>query len=141
MPLTRNEIQQAVFDHYSGKLPSAKLVVSSQWGDPGGETPVVFVMSEATEHRNLNANFYQLAHLIGLHVLVLDTREEDGYIAPDADAVLNALNQEILDGFEALMTDNRWQRIEWATPSMVTPKAEFGGTVYRHEVYVFRVTP
>lgn len=141
MPLTRNQIQQAIFDHYAGVLPSARLIVSSQWGDPGGETPVVFVMSEHTDHKNLNGNFYQLSHVIGLHVLVLDTRLEDGYIAADADEVMNALNQEIVDGFEALMTDTRWQRIEWAVPSAVMPKEEFTGHVYRHEVYLFRVSP
>lgn len=139
--ITRDQTQQIVFEHYKPLLASAKLVVPMQWDDPQGDSPVVFIQAEGTEYRNLNNNYFQVMYLIGIHVLVLDSRQDDDYVTADADAAVNALNQEIVENFEPLLTNENWQRIEWAVPSQVTPKVEFGGSVYRHEQYVFRIFP
>lgn len=141
MGLTRDEIQGGIYEFFKDNLPTARLVVNGQWDQPDGDTPVVFVMAAGTEHQTLNREIYKIAHLIALHVLVLDSREDDNYVAEDADLLINTLNEEIVAGFETLMRDDRWQFVEWAIPSGVLPKEKMGGYWYRHELYVFRVFP
>lgn len=135
MSASRATARIALADLLVAHLPDVQAVYPHQVADFGGQSPVLVITSAGSERARMTMRGSRATFQYNLHVFVLYSDTQSGWTEADAEAALDAIEQQIAATLDTHMQTDAWQHIAYRDASQADgPPPVIAGDEYRHEI-------